>query len=93
MGWVKFKNKKETMITTRVHDEIANFVLGTGIQNVIEYKVPSEIQSRAEILLEKKRNKVMTEEENKELDAFLFFGHIMRIAKVRAHDKKRLFLS
>lgn len=77
------------MITTRVHDEIANFVLGTGIQNVIEYKVPNEIQSRAEILLEKKRSQKMTEEENKELEAFLFFGHIMRIAKVKAMKIKK----
>ncbi len=69
---------------TVFHNEIAGIVLKAGIQNAIEYKVPPEVQSRAEVLLEKNRSQTLAEEEKEELDAFLFFGHIMRIAKIKA---------
>jgi hypothetical protein len=77
------------MVTYRAFDEIIDFITSMPQpQQVLAYKPSTESQSRLEDLLEKKRNSVLNEAENKELEQFLLIEHLMRIAKARA--RKRL---
>jgi hypothetical protein len=77
------------MVTYRAFDEIIDFITSMPQpQQVLAYKPSTESQSRLEDLLEKKRNSILNEVENKELEQFLLIEHLMRVAKARA--RKRL---
>jgi hypothetical protein len=77
------------MVTYRAFDEIIDFITSMPQpQQVLAYKPSTESQTRLEDLLEKQRNSVLNEAENKELEQFLLIEHLMRIAKARA--RKRL---
>lgn len=77
------------MVTYRAFDEVIDFI--TSIpkpEQVLAYQPSSASVARLEILLEKKRNEQLSEEEMHELDQYLMIEHLMRIARKKA--KKQL---
>lgn len=77
------------MVISRALDEVIDFLtLGPTPEAVIAFKPSAVMQNRADELLVKKRDGILTEEDAREAEQFLLVEHIMRLAKARA--KKRL---
>lgn len=72
-----------------IYDSLAEFIAGMDPAKVLSFHAPEDIQSRLEELLEKKKEKGLTEEEEEELEHYFILEHIVRLAKSRA----RLLLS
>ncbi|WP_428667594.1 hypothetical protein [Runella sp.] len=78
------------MLTYRAFDEIIDFI--TSIpkpEQVLEYKPSLAAQQRLEMLLEKKRNGHVSEEESHELEQYMMIEHLMRVAKKKAKKQGR----
>lgn len=72
-----------------VYDGLADFIAGMDPQRVLAFHASPEIQQRVELLLDKKKEAGLTEEEFSELEHYFILEHIVRLAKSRA----RLLLS
>jgi hypothetical protein len=73
------------MVKYRAIDEILEFIASSPKPTeVLAYKPPMPVQERVLTLVEKKKNDILSMEENMELDRFLLIEHIMRLAKKRA---------
>jgi hypothetical protein len=51
---------------------------------VAAFEASAAARSRAADLIESRKSRVLSEEEESELDSFLMLEHIMRLAKARA---------
>lgn len=77
------------MVTTRFFDEIVDFLTSCPRpEAVVAFKPSKALQDRANLLLEKNRQGILSEQEKQELDHFMVIEHLMRLAKIRA--RKRL---
>lgn len=72
------------MTSTPVFDEILEFVTGSDPNKILGFHLSDQSQKRVESLIEKEKESSLNEEEKHELDYFLMFEHLMRIAKARA---------
>lgn len=73
------------MVTYRAFDEVVDFL--TSIpqpEQIWAYRPSSSAQNRLELLLDKKRDDLLSEEESHELEQFLLVEHLMRVAKRKA---------
>jgi hypothetical protein len=76
------------MTTTRVYDEIIDFITMAPLpQDIIAFKPSPNLVERVEILLEKKRKDELTENDKSELERYMILEHIMRMAKARAKQR------
>lgn len=71
------------------YDSLADFMAALDPVKVLAFHAPDNLQDRVEDLLEKKADEGLLEEEQAELDHYLIYEHIVRLAKSRA----RLLLS
>lgn len=71
------------------YDSLAEFMASLDPVKVLAFHAPETLQNRVEELLEKKQEAGLLEEEQRELDHYLIYEHIIRLAKSRA----RLHLS
>lgn len=69
-------------------DEITDF-LGSAptLEQIIAYRLPDELQSRAHNLLDKNRAGNLTDQERAEMEEFRQIDHIMTLVKARARLK------
>lgn len=73
------------MVATQLVDSLVNLLTSSPKpEDVLDYKVPANLQERASFLLEKNRAGTLTVEEKEELDQFVFIEHIFRVAKAKA---------
>lgn len=78
-GWVRISDME------RVYDEIINFIAsGPSQKEVIEFRPSEELSERVADLLYRRKTTGLTQEEESELQHFLFLEHAMRLAKARA---------
>lgn len=76
------------MVLTRFFDEVIDFLTSfPRPEDIVAFKPSVLLQSRAEDLLEKKREGTLTVDENRELDYFMVIEHLMRMAKARARQR------
>jgi hypothetical protein len=76
------------MTTTRVYDEIIDFITMAPLpQDIIAFKPSPKLVARVEILLDKKREDKLTESDKSELERYMIYEHIMRMAKARARQR------
>jgi hypothetical protein len=82
---IVFLFKIKTMAAVQLVDSLVNLLTSSPKpEDVLAYKVPTNLQERASLLLEKNRAGALTEAEKEELDQFVFIEHIFRMAKARA---------
>ncbi|MBU1821798.1 MAG: hypothetical protein KKG00_09860 [Bacteroidetes bacterium] len=77
------------MVTYWAFDEVIDFITSLPKpEQVLAYQPSASSVERLEVLLEKKRNGQLSDEETHELDQYLMIEHMMRIARKKA--KKQL---
>lgn len=72
------------MVSTKVFDEIIEFIAKANPKEVVGFFISPEAQERVEWLVSKKKEGNLTPDENNELEYYLVLEHIMRLAKARA---------
>jgi hypothetical protein len=76
------------MVLTRFFDEVIDFLTSfPRPEDIVAFKPSPALQLRAEVLLERKREGVLTQDEARELDYFMVIEHLMRMAKARARQR------
>jgi len=75
--------------STSAYDSLAEFMAMLDPVKVLAFHAPEALQDRVEELLEKKQEDGLADAEQEELDHYLIYEHIVRLAKSRA----RLYLS
>lgn len=76
------------MVITRFFDEVIDFLTSfPRPEDIVAFKPSAGLQSRAEDLLDKKREGALTPDEARELDYFMVIEHLMRMAKARARQR------
>lgn len=76
------------MVTYRAFDEVIDFITSLPRrEEVLAYKPSAASVERLELLLEKKREEQLNEEEVHELDQYLMIEHLMRIARKKAKNQ------
>jgi len=69
-------------------DEITDFLASTPTpEEIIAYKLPEALETRAHELLDRNRNNTLTPDEKTEMEAFIEIDHLMTILKAKARLK------
>jgi hypothetical protein len=76
--------KKISPIDTIYGEIIELLAQGGGPEAILAFRSSSEVQERASVLLQRKRDGELTSEEALELEAFVLREHLIRMAKIRA---------
>ena len=69
---------------TNAYESLAEFIAALDPVKVLAFHAPDTLQERVEALLEKKQEARLTQHEQSELDHYLIYEHIVRLAKSRA---------
>lgn len=72
------------MVAQSGYDEIATLLADMDPAKVLAMKASTVLQSRVEVLIEKKREAQLTEAEAIELEHYLIVNRIFALAKIRA---------
>lgn len=76
------------MVTYRAFDEAIDFITSLPRpEQVLAYKPSVASVNRLELLLEKKREERLSDEEAHELDQYLMIEHLMRVARKKAKNQ------
>jgi len=68
------------------YDELVEVIAtGPAAERIIRFRASEENQRRVSELLEREKTASLTSEEAAELDRYLQFEHVVRLAKARAH--------
>lgn len=79
----------ESADTPNVYKEVIDFLISRPIlEEIINFKVSPESQTRLSSLLHKNREGVISPMELAELDAYEQLGHLMILLKARASSQK-----
>ena len=71
------------------YEEVADFIAALDPKRLLELRPSNTVQLRVENLIDKKKDDILTIEEQYELDRYMALEHLISLAKVRA----RRFLS
>ena len=66
------------------YEEVAEFIATLDPKRLLELKPSDIVQSRVEVLMDKKKDNNLTSEEQYELDRYMALEHLIALAKVRA---------
>ena len=76
------------VVKTSAYAEFVEFITSSPtLAQITEFRLSEETDNHLHTLLEANRNGVISREEQAELDEFLRLEHIVRIMKIRAHEK------
>lgn len=74
------------MQTNKAYDEVIEFIASSSPQNVVAFRPSGETKARVADLLAREKTEGLSADEKSELDHYLQIEHLMRLAKVRAHQ-------
>jgi hypothetical protein len=75
------------MSVARVYDEFVDFIAaGSSPQNVVAFRPSEKTKKRVFNLIEREREKGLSEDEKSELDHYMQIEHLMRLAKAKARQ-------
>lgn len=75
-------------MTINVFDEIVDFITSAPQPaEIASYRPSVAIQAQLEILLYKKQNDLLSEDDREELEQYMLVEHLMRMAKARAKQR------
>jgi hypothetical protein len=73
--------------TITAYEEIIDFLAsGTTPEKLINFQVSEKVKERVTDLIFQEKNETLTPEEKSELDHYMLLEHLIRLAKVRAHQ-------
>jgi hypothetical protein len=78
------RNEELLMKTTKVHDELIDFIADCNPRSVSQFDPSEEAKARVWDLVAKSKTHSLTEDEAAELDSYRQLEHLMRMAKARA---------
>ena len=68
------------------YDELADVIAaGPGAERIVRFRASDENQHRVADLLGREKRGSLTPQETAELDRYLQFEHVVRLAKARVH--------
>jgi len=68
------------------YDELVEVIAaGPAAERIVQFRASEENQQRVADLLDREKNATLTPQETAELDRYLQFEHLVRLAKARAH--------
>jgi hypothetical protein len=70
------------------YEEVADFIAMLDPKRLLELRPSGPVQMRVEELMDKKKDNILTSEEQYELDRYMALEHLIALAKVQA--RKRL---
>lgn len=66
------------------YEEVADFIANLDPKRLLELRPSETVQIRVEVLIDKKKDNILTIEEQHELDRYMALEHLIALAKVRA---------
>ena len=66
------------------YEEVAEFIATLDPKRLLELRPSDVVQSRVEVLIDRKKNNLLTSEEKYELERYMALEHLIALAKVRA---------
>lgn len=66
------------------YEEVAEFLATLDPKRLLELRPSDVVQSRVEVLIDKKKNNILTSEEKYELERYMALEHLIALSKVRA---------
>jgi hypothetical protein len=81
------ENLKMVATYHNIYDSLADLIAGMDAQRTLSFHAPIDLQERVEILVEKKKENVLSERESEELEHYFILEHIVRLAKSKARLK------
>lgn len=76
----------QNMLTTSATTEIVDFIASNDPHRVLEFKASSDTKKRVFDLIGRSKTSRLNEQEQEELDHYFLLEHLMRLAKIRAHQ-------
>ncbi len=70
----------------KASEEIADFIAATKPAKALLFRPSDEIRQRVFDLIEREKNDEISVEEKSELDYYMQLEHLMRMAKIFAHN-------
>ena len=67
-----------------IYQDFADFIAGLSPEKLLNYYAPPKMQQRVELLIERKKEGVISKEEVAEMERYFTLEHIVRLAKARA---------
>ncbi len=74
-------------------DQIAAFIANAMPQAVLQFKFDGAIQDRIFLLTQKKKDNLISSDENEELEKYLVYDLLIGLAKARAFQKTNSYQS
>jgi len=70
--------------TISAQDQIANFLADAIPERILTFKFSDAIQERIALLVDRKKESVISDEERTELQRYLLYDNLIGLAKARA---------
>jgi hypothetical protein len=79
---------KYTCMSINVFDEVVDFITAAPQPaEIVNYRPSAAMQAHLEVLLYKKQNDLLTDDDRQELEQYMLIEHLMRMAKARAKQR------
>lgn len=76
------------MVVYNAYDQIAELIAELNPAKVMALKANEELQNRFENLVEKSKESSLTLQEKDELDHYVVLERLIRLAKIRSHERR-----
>ena len=70
----------------KAYQEVVDFIAFSSPAKVLAFKPSDEAKQRVSELIEREKNEGLSAEETSELDHYMKLEHLMRMAKIKAHQ-------
>ena len=70
----------------KAYQEVVDFIATSNPAKVLAFKPSDEAKQRVSELIEREKNEGLSAEETSELDYCMKLEHLMRMAKIKAHQ-------
>jgi hypothetical protein len=86
----KYKLNENKMVVYNAYDQIADLIAELNPAKVMALKANKELQERFESLVNKSKASMLSIQEKDELDHYVVLERLIRLAKIRSHEKRGL---
>ncbi|HMS39045.1 MAG TPA: hypothetical protein PKE69_02380 [Pyrinomonadaceae bacterium] len=70
----------------QAYQEVVDFIASSNPAKVLAFKPSEAAKQRVSELIEREKNEGLSAEETSELDYYMKLEHLMRMAKIKAHQ-------
>lgn len=76
----------QTLQNYKAYEEVVEFIAQNNPTKVLAFKPSDEAKQRVSDLIEREKLETLSSEETSELDYYMKIEHLMRMAKIKAHQ-------